>query len=161
MGTTEAFALNEEVKSMETIKKICGVCGDEYEQKRKTKKFCSDTCRLKSFKSEKKAMVVSAPVDEVSAVEQPWMPTKRESILNKIIRDSDVYLWKIEDLAEKLERCPIVEEIIALTKQATSNAFHNEVRQEVDGFDMIQRMYEWDAFEDRTGLVVLHKKLPL
>lgn len=89
------------------------------------------------------------------------MPTRRESILNKIIRDSDIYLWKIEDLAEKLERCPIVEEIIALTKQATSNAFHNEVRQEVDGFDMIQRMYEWDAFEARTGLVVLHKKLPL
>ncbi len=146
---------------METIKKTCGVCGDEYEPKRKTKKFCSDTCRLKSFKDEKKAAVVSAPVNEVLAIEKNWVPTKRESILNKLTRDSDVYLWKIEDLAEKLEQCPIIEEIIALTKQATSNSNNNEVRLEVDGFDMIQRMYAWDAFEARTGLVVLHKKLPL
>lgn len=89
------------------------------------------------------------------------MPTKRESVLNKLTRDLVIGLWKIEDLAEKLERCPIVEEIIAISKQATSDSFHNEVRQEVDGFDMTQRMYEWDAFEARTGLVVTHKKLPL
>nr|GEW49967.1 hypothetical protein [Tanacetum cinerariifolium] len=106
-----------------------------------------------AFWREKKATVTNTSVEEVSASEQPWSPTRRESILNKIIRDSDVHLWKIEDLAEKLERCPIVDEIIALTKQATSNAFHNEVRMEVEGFDMLQRMYEWDAFETRTGLV--------
>ena len=146
---------------METMTRICGICGDEFKPKRKTKIFCSNTCRRKSFGNEKKAMAASAPVDAISPVEQPWEPTRRESILNKLTRDSDVYLWKIEDLAEKLERCPIVEEILAITKKATSNTFHDEVRREVDGFDMTQRMYEWDAFEARTGLVVIHKKMPL
>ncbi|MGI4735321.1 MAG: hypothetical protein ACRYG7_09100 [Janthinobacterium lividum] len=116
---------------------------------------------MKSHKREKKATAASTPAGGAVPVEQPWMPTRRESVLNKLTRDSDIYLWKIEDLAEKLERCPIVEEILAITKQATSNTCHDEVRQEVDGFDMIQRMYEWDAFEARTGLVVPHKKLPL
>lgn len=146
---------------MELMSRICGICGDEFQPKRKTKMFCSDPCRRKSFGNEKKAMVASAPVDAISPAEQLWEPTKRESILNKLIRDSDVYLWKIEDLAEKLERCPIVEKILALTKQATSNSFHDEIRQEIDGFDMTQKLYQWDAFEARTGLVVPHKKLPL
>ena len=139
----------------------CGYCGNQYQPKRETSKFCSDACRSKSHKKKKKDAAVSTPVDGVSAIEQPWTPTKRESVLNKLTRDSDIYLWKIEDLAKKLERCPIVEEIIAITKQANSNSFHNEVRQEVDGFDMVQRMYEWDAFETRTGLVEPCKKLPL
>lgn len=146
---------------METLKRICGVCGDEYESKRKTKKFCSDACRSKSFKSEKKAAVVSAPVDEVSAIEQTWAPTQRESVLNKVLADSDFTLFKIMCLAKKMESSALVDEIIAIAEQANHITFHNEVRQEVDGFDMVQRMYEWDAFEARTGLVVLHKKLPL
>lgn len=161
LGTSEGFALNKEAEFMETMKKVCGICGDEFTPKRKTKIYCSDTCRKKAFDNEKKAEATSAPVDAISPIEQPWEPTRRESILNKLTRDSDVYLWKIEDLAEKLERCPIVEQILALTKQATRNTFHDEVRQEVDGFDMIQKMYQWDAFEARTGLVVPHKKLPL
>jgi len=146
---------------METIKKICGVCGDEYEQKRKTKKFCSDTCRLKSFKNEKKAAVVSAPVQEVSVIEQPWVPTQRESVLNKLLADSDFTIFKIICLAKKMENSALVDEIIAIAEQANHITLSNEVRQEVDGFDMIQRMYEWDAFETRTGLVVPYKKLPL
>jgi hypothetical protein len=146
---------------METIKRICGVCGDEYEPKRKTKMFCSDACRSKSFKNEKKAAVVSASVDEVSAIEQTWVPTRKESVLNKVLSDSDFAIFKIKCIAEKMESSALVDEIIAIAKQATHITFHNEVRQEIDGFDMIQRMYEWDAFETRTGLVVLHKKLPL
>lgn len=150
---------------METMKRICGICRDEFTPERKTKIFCTESCRRKSFGNKKKAMAASTPVEVISPaifpVEQLWEPTRRESILNKLTRDSDVYLWKIEDLAEKLERCPIVEEILALTKQATSNTFHNEVRQEVDGFDITQRMYQWNAFEARTGLVVTHKKMPL
>ena len=146
---------------METMTRICGICGNEFTPKRKTKIFCSDHCRRKSFDNEKKAMAANTPVDAIPPVERPWEPTKRESVLNKLTRDSDIYLWKIEDLAKKLERCPIVEEIIAIAKQATSNSFHNEVREEVDGFDMVQRMYEWDAFEARTGLVEPCKKLPL
>lgn len=146
---------------METMVRICGICGDEFTPKRKTKIYCSDTCRKKAFDNEKKAIAASAPVAAISPIEQPWEPTRRESILNKLTRDSDVYLWKIEDLAEKLERCPIVEEILAITKQAVSNTFHNDVRLEVDGFDMMQRMFDWDSFEARTGLVVTHKKRPL
>jgi hypothetical protein len=146
---------------METIKRICGVCGDEYEPKRKTKKFCSDSCRLKAFKDEKKAAVVSAPVEEVLAIKQPWAPTQRESVLNKVLADSDFTLFKIICLAKKMESSALVDEIIAIAEHANHITFHNEVRQEVDGFDMIQRMYEWDAFEARTGLVVPHKKLPL
>ena len=139
----------------------CGYCGKQYKPKRETSKFCSDACRSKSHKKEKKAVAVGAQVDGVLVAEQPWEPTRRESILNKLIGDSDVYLWKIEDLAEKLERCPIVEEILAITKQAVSNAFQDEVREDVDRFDMYQRLYKWDAFEARTGLVVTHKKMPL
>jgi predicted nucleic acid-binding Zn ribbon protein len=146
---------------METMITMCGYCGKQYEPKRETSKFCSDACRAKSHKREKKAIAASTPAGGVILVEQPWMPTRRESVLNKLTRDLVMGLWKLEDLAEKLERCPIVEEIIAISKQATSDSFHNEVRQEVDGFDMTQRMYEWDAFEARTGLVVTHKKLPL
>ncbi len=146
---------------MEAIQKICGVCGDEYEQKRKTKKFCSDTCRLKSFKNEKKAAVVSTPVDEVVTIGRPWAPTQRESVLNKALADSDFTLFKIMCLAKKMESSALVDEIIATAEQANHITFHNEVRQEVDGFDMIQRMYDWDAFETRTGLVVSSKKLPL
>lgn len=146
---------------MKLMKRICGICGDEFTPERNTKIFCSKSCRRKSFDIKKKAMVASAPVEVISPAEQAWEPTRRESILNKLTRDSDVYLWKIEDLAEKLERCPIVEEILALTKRATSNTFHDEVRQEVDGFDMDQRMFDWDSFEARTGLVVTHKKKPL
>ncbi len=143
------------------MSRICGICGTEFQPQRKTKIFCSDKCRRKDFINEKKATVTRAQVDEIPLVEQPWEPTRRESILNKLTRDADKCFWKIEDLAEKLERCPIVEEIIALAKQGPRNSFHDEVRQEVDGFDMTQQMYEWDAFEARTGLVVLHKKLPL
>lgn len=146
---------------METMARICGICGDRFTPKRKTKIYCSDTCRKKAFDNEKKAMAASAPVEVTPPVEQTWEPTRRESILNKLTRDSDVYLWKIEDLAEKLKRCPIVEEILALTKRATSNTFHDEVRQAVDGFDMNQQMTDWDSFETRTGLVVTHKKRPL
>jgi hypothetical protein len=145
---------------METIKRLCGVCGDEYEPKRKTKKFCSDTCRSKSFKDEKKAAVVSAPIDEASAIE-PWVPSRRESVLNKVLADSDFTIFKIRCIAEKMESSALVAEIIAIAEQANHITYHNEVRQEIEGFDMIQRMYDGDSFEARTGLVVTHKKKPL
>ena len=61
----------------------------------------------------------------------------------------------------KLEGSAVAEEIRALATQSFRVSFHNEVRSEVEGFDMIQRMYEWDAFEARTGLIIPHKKMPL
>jgi hypothetical protein len=99
-------------------------------------------------------------VEEVSASEQPWMPTRRESVLNKLLDDSVSALFRIQWLAEKLEKCAIVEEILMLANQSMHVTFHNEIRQEVDGFDMDQRFYDWDSYEARTGMVVAVKKRP-
>jgi len=140
---------------------ICNECGKQYRKERETSKFCSGACRSKSHKREKKAVLVTAPMGEVSAIEQPWAPTRRESVLNKELSDSELSLFKIKCIANKMASSALVDEILAIAKQSTHTTFHNEVRQEVDRFDMIQRMYEWDAFEARTGLVVPHKKLPL
>lgn len=106
-------------------------------------------------------MAASAPVGEVLATKQAWAPSQRESVLNKALADSDFAVFRMQCLAEKMENSVLVAEMIAIAKEATHAAFHNKVRQEVDGFDMEQRMYDWDSFEARTGLVVTHKKKPL
>ena len=146
---------------METTTLACGVCGKSYQQERNTRKFCSDACRKKSNRIKKKAMTNSAPAGAVVAesIEQVWVPTKRESILNKVIDDLVSDIWKIKYIANSLERCPVVENIIAITTKSSNVTFRNEVRQEVDDFDINQRMYEWDAFVERTGLV-LHTLSP-
>ena len=97
----------------------------------------------------------------MSTIEQSWAPTRRESVLNKVLSDSELSIFKIKCIASKMASSALVDEILAIVKQSAHATFHNEVRQEVESFDMIQRMYEWDAFEARTGLVVLHKRLPL
>jgi len=145
---------------MKTMITMCGYCGKQYEPKRETSKFCSDACRAKSHKREKKATAASTPAEGAVPVEQPWMPTKRESVLNKLLEDSVSAIFRMQWLAEKLEKCAIVEEILMLATQSRHVTFHNEIRHEVADLDMDQRFYDWDSYEARTGMVVAVKKRP-
>ena len=139
---------------------ICKNCGKQYQSERETSKFCSNACRSKSHKK-KKAALPSTSASGVLIDEQPWVPTQRERVLNKALMDSDFNIFRMQCIAEKMESSALVDEMIAIATQANHVTFHNEVRQEVDGFDMLQQMDDWDSFEARTGMVMAHKKKPL
>ena len=139
---------------MDTMAATCSNCGKQYQPKRGTSKFCSDACRVKSHKQEKKATVASASVDEVLPIEQAWIPTRRESLLNKVVSDLLADMAKISWFVEQLESSTIVDEALTIAARAIKTIAQDEVVQEVDYHDMCQKIYDVDGFVARIGLAL-------